>query len=279
MATWRIILDVNTAGAAPDGPTAVFIARGAHPSPRPSNEPRGALIVEVRDDAAWISQDGQSAPVALDAATWSAHGPWRVQACPMLDDRAASPSAQPDLLTPRLVLRSPAGEVREVVLSPAHDSGLVVGRRRGPADVTLDDRHVSARHFRVLRVNGRHALEDLDSRHGTFVNGVRVRGRRTLHHQDAITAGATRIDFIDLSDRVRRGEPVATGPEDAHETLTTAPPRPDLAPTPVDSAAASSARDGRARRATVVLVLLAFAVVAGLIWAWAFSEPARQTAP
>jgi pSer/pThr/pTyr-binding forkhead associated (FHA) protein len=67
---------------------------------------------------------------------------------------------------------------------------MTIGRVR--CDVELPDPDVSRRHAVVRRVNGGLALEDLDSKNGTFVNETRISG----------------IAEIDVGDRVRFGNTV-----------------------------------------------------------------------
>ena len=47
----------------------------------------------------------------------------------------------------------------------------------------LRDSRVSRTHARILVENGEYVLEDIGSRHGTFVNGKRVK-RKTLENSD-----------------------------------------------------------------------------------------------
>jgi pSer/pThr/pTyr-binding forkhead associated (FHA) protein len=57
---------------------------------------------------------------------------------------------------------------------------LVVGRGPGVADVQLPNIAVSRRHFRLTNMGGRLVVEDLFSRGGTFINGIRIRGGNSL---------------------------------------------------------------------------------------------------
>src|SRR5690242_15548824 len=56
--------------------------------------------------------------------------------------------------------------------------------------VAIDDAAVSKRHFTIRASGDRFQLTDLDSRNGTFVNGVLVR-QRLLEDNDEIRAGAS----------------------------------------------------------------------------------------
>jgi ABC-type multidrug transport system ATPase subunit/pSer/pThr/pTyr-binding forkhead associated (FHA) protein len=96
---------------------------------------------------------------------------------------------------------------------------------RDPAcDVKLDGTLVSWRHARVDRVEGGHAITDLRSTNGTFVNGQPVEGRRALRTGDIIhigpykfaytaagfdqsnSAGRVRVDGVGLKRTVGRGK-------------------------------------------------------------------------
>jgi pSer/pThr/pTyr-binding forkhead associated (FHA) protein len=74
----------------------------------------------------------------------------------------------------------------------------VVGRG-SEADVQLDDESASRRHalFRVLSAGP--IVEDLDSRNGTFVNGIPVVGRAHLSQGDRIALGSCLVEVIPLS--------------------------------------------------------------------------------
>jgi len=95
---------------------------------------------------------------------------------------------------------------------------------RDPAcEVPLEGGLVSFRHARVDRAGDGHAITDLGSTNGTFVNGVQVRGHRALSAGDVIqigpyrfvytasgfskstTAGSVRVDGVRLRRVVGRG--------------------------------------------------------------------------
>jgi hypothetical protein len=65
----------------------------------------------------------------------------------------------------------------------------VIGREG--ATIAIDDPELSRRHAVVRLVAGRIELEDLDSLNGTFVNGERVTGSRTLAGGDSLKLGTT----------------------------------------------------------------------------------------
>lgn len=69
----------------------------------------------------------------------------------------------------------------------------VIGRKE--CDIVLDDEKVSRKHASIIIVrDGQYAVQDLASRNGTFVNGVRLT-RRNLGHNDLIRVGNTTLRF------------------------------------------------------------------------------------
>ena len=68
-----------------------------------------------------------------------------------------------------------------------------IGRR--DCDIVLDDEKVSRKHASIIIVQAdRYAVQDLASRNGTFVNGVRL-SRRNIQHNDLIRIGNTTLRF------------------------------------------------------------------------------------
>lgn len=71
-----------------------------------------------------------------------------------------------------------------------------IGRLEGN-QIVLPDDQVSRRHA-VIRCQGdTYLIEDLGSRNGTYVNGVRIGTAQPLHDGDLITIGATQMAFHD----------------------------------------------------------------------------------
>jgi predicted component of type VI protein secretion system len=62
---------------------------------------------------------------------------------------------------------------------------FVIGRG-GECDLVLPERQVSREHIKILRENGRFILQDLGSKNGTHLNGMRVTGRVPLQDGDEI---------------------------------------------------------------------------------------------
>jgi hypothetical protein len=90
----------------------------------------------------------------------------------------------PRTLVPRFRLRYQDSDLE----LPAAGS-FVIGRSSA-CNLALDDALVSRRHASIEVRDGGAFVEDLGSRNGVLVNGVRVEGSRKLAHLDRITIGA-----------------------------------------------------------------------------------------
>jgi FHA domain len=108
--------------------------------------------------------------------------------------RPARPAVEPlRRPTARLVVTS-SPELREgSVIAVTRE--LVAGREPG-LDIPLPaDGYVSGRHARILRAAEADMIEDLGSTNGTFVNGERVNGSRSLRAGDLVTIGQTQLTY------------------------------------------------------------------------------------
>ncbi len=70
--------------------------------------------------------------------------------------------------------------------------------RRSDSGIVLRDPYVSRRHAKLVKKEGGHVLVDLDSTHGTFVNGLQVQEQR-LEEGDCIQLGRGNVELIYLS--------------------------------------------------------------------------------
>lgn len=77
---------------------------------------------------------------------------------------------------------------------------MQIGRTKRSDFAITEDPHLSSVHFSVECVAGKVVIRDLDSRNGTFVNGVRIQGA-TLKHGDSISVGKThfQVTILDAS--------------------------------------------------------------------------------
>lgn len=62
---------------------------------------------------------------------------------------------------------------------------LIVGRDQD-CDLVLDERQVSRQHIKIKHIENLYYVEDLNSKNGTWVNGVPLKGERTLTDGDMI---------------------------------------------------------------------------------------------
>ncbi len=85
---------------------------------------------------------------------------------------------------PRLLLVEPGGASREFELTV---TPFRIGRQTDN-ELTLRDSRISRLHARIVLRDGGYLLEDLDSRHGTWVNGKQI-GKHVLQPGDCIEFG------------------------------------------------------------------------------------------
>ncbi len=76
----------------------------------------------------------------------------------------------------------------------AVESQLVLGR--GDVDLALEDLDVSHRHALLRAVDGALEIEDLESRNGTYVNGMRIRTPTVLSAGDVVRVGTTVLEVV-----------------------------------------------------------------------------------
>jgi phosphoserine phosphatase RsbU/P len=72
---------------------------------------------------------------------------------------------------------------------------ITIGRSK-KNDLVLADQWLSRIHAEIRRENTRHFIRDLDSRNGTYVNGMRLSQRVPLQNGDVVTLGDQQIRFV-----------------------------------------------------------------------------------
>jgi serine phosphatase RsbU (regulator of sigma subunit) len=85
-----------------------------------------------------------------------------------------------------LIVLSPSGLRKRV---PVDKVPFTIGRQ-ADNDLVIRDNRASRHHARIIQENGGYVLEDLESRHGLFINEERV-SRRQLRSSDTISFGFT----------------------------------------------------------------------------------------
>ena len=125
--------------------------------------------------------------------------------------------ALPMARAPRIALIEPGGMRREV---PIASTPFRIGRQAGN-ELTVRDSRISRQQAQILAMDGAYVLEDMGSRHGTFINGQRVVSRQELHARDKIDFGMTdsyRLIFVgeeatldELLERVDKPAPSENG--------------------------------------------------------------------
>src|ERR1700753_2686420 len=118
----------------------------------------------------------------------------------------------------RVEFRTGTGEKQSIEVPEG--SELSIGREVGN-DLLLDDEEVS-RHHAILRSTegGGLELQDLSSRNGTFVDGVKIT-RQRLHGGEQIKIGDTTIEVpasVPIADQATRLEPRSGGSGERAET-------------------------------------------------------------
>ncbi len=105
---------------------------------------------------------------------------------PMPDGPPTATGQPPDanVRTPALAVTNPSGNRNRVPIDPVP---FLIGRQ-GENNLVLRDNRISRSHARISVDHGEHFVEDLDSRHGVFVNGLRVK-RHKLKDGDRIDFG------------------------------------------------------------------------------------------
>jgi S1-C subfamily serine protease len=143
-------------------------------------------------------------------------------------------------------------------VSERFEKSVVSIGRHPLSDLRFDpqeDLDVSTRHAELRGVEGVWTLHDQQSTNGTFVNGERVDGARTVHHGDRITFGANGpLVELRLTDRAAHLEPANVGGRAAAPPPSSMPigaPLPRTDPT-APAVAAAPRRDTTARIAEAV---------------------------
>src|ERR1700733_5800030 len=122
---------------------------------------------------------------------------------------------------PRIILIEPGGARREVEIITVP---FRIGRQAGN-ELTLRDSRISRQQARIVAADGEYALEDMGSRHGTYVNSEKVL-RHELRPKDNVDFGMTdsyRFIYVgdaatleELIDKVDAPAPTQSGSRELH---------------------------------------------------------------
>lgn len=150
---------------------------------------------------------------------------------------------------------------------PLQGYEITMGRSR-KVDIFIDDEKLSRKHAKIARVGNGYRLIDLESRNGTYVNGVRIL-EHPLNSFDVIELGNTRIKFLilDLAAGMmgQAGvlQPVQTQNETKSIQLVVEPPPPVEVPPPGPFIAPEKVAPPKSSRRNVILgLLLTFLILA-----------------
>ncbi len=106
---------------------------------------------------------------------------------------------------------------------------FTIGRRTDNV-IVLADAKVSGQHARLIQCTGTSfVLEDLDSKNGTFVNGVRIT-RKVIDYQDAVQVAGTTYTVAQLLTLQRAETPMPAGPDPSKSGPAPATPATGKAP-------------------------------------------------
>jgi pSer/pThr/pTyr-binding forkhead associated (FHA) protein len=123
-------------------------------------------------------------------------------------------------MTPALVFKEGPLAGRRVEV----DTELVVGRE--DAGLTIDDDQISRRHAVIRSGDGGVEIEDLGSRNGTFVNGVRIESATRLAGGDTVKLGQSvlQVESARAAATVVSAAPATVTPPAAAAPPPVAPP-------------------------------------------------------
>ena len=177
-----------------DAPLVVLVPAGRELGSELPDSLRGAVVVEVGDGGCHLRESGEE----IDAYNWVGSSGWHVKMGDIPDAGENTLMDRTDWGDPEIRV-IPSGETRpsqRCRLPKSEDEELIVGRSSRRAHLAIDDEHVSRRHLRFFKRDGKQMVADLDSRGGTFVNGERIQVPTELHHQDSIRIGNTTLEYF-----------------------------------------------------------------------------------
>lgn len=94
----------------------------------------------------------------------------------------------------RIRIKIKTGKTSEQNIETGIESSLIVGRS-SVCDIYIDDAKLSRQHFAIENRNKELYISDLNSKNGTFLNGIRISSRRKILNGDKILAGLSEISI------------------------------------------------------------------------------------
>jgi len=98
----------------------------------------------------------------------------------------------PDTTRASLIVTDMKGEAHRVELEI--NKSMFVGRAKSN-NLSFDDTKMSRQHFVIEVEKGEYFISDLNTTNGTFLNGIKLAGKRKLELNDVITAGNEKFVF------------------------------------------------------------------------------------
>jgi pilus assembly protein CpaF len=95
---------------------------------------------------------------------------------------------------PTLIIQDQTGAMQQIALAPVP---FKIGKRAGVNHLVLPELKVSREHCVIHHAKGQYVLEDLGSRNGTILNGLRVQGAVPIAHGGIFRVGPYQITFAD----------------------------------------------------------------------------------
>lgn len=95
----------------------------------------------------------------------------------------------------RVKIRIKTGNTSEQTIETGITGSIIVGRSSA-CDIYIDDAKLSRQHFVIESKGGELYISDLNSKNGTFINGVKIGSRRKILNGDKIFAGLSEIYIL-----------------------------------------------------------------------------------
>jgi DNA-binding winged helix-turn-helix (wHTH) protein len=153
------------------------------------------LMRQVWPDA-FVEEGGLTRNIsALRKALSDGRGEPYIQTVPRRGYRFVAKARKRVETTPYLRWINPEGQEETRLLK---DEEILIGRK-SDADLVLNNPYVSRHHARLVKGSQGFTIVDLDSTHGTFVNGQQVK-QHELQSGDRVALGKDRVEMVYYTD-------------------------------------------------------------------------------